>query len=349
MPKIRRQSAPYMEHGSVDTLKRFNWDDLRVFLAVTRTNSFRAAAIDLGLSFNTVRRHIERLEHRAGVPYLVRHAQGVEITREGHALLNKVEKMESAAIEIGRLNSRSLPSVSGRLRINITEGLGTFWLVPRLVEFQRAHPNLIVEANCSFREPDLTRMEADIAIQLVKPKHADLKVVRLGRMHAMPFASADYIKLFGTPKSIREIENHKIVEQLAPQLDVSAVARLFPEQKREGFVSLVTNTSTAHLWAVMSGAGIGMVPTYLAAIGAQLTPIDVGLTVQHDIWMAYHPDTKRLKRAAVAMEWLKENFDGSKFSWFADEFIHPNDITPTNTKDTFAGRFTGLSTKQGLV
>jgi DNA-binding transcriptional LysR family regulator len=342
MQKIRSQAVPYPEHPALSLKTAWNWEDLRVFLAVGRHMSFRAAADELGLSFNTVRRHVERLEHASKLVLLARHANGVEPTREGRELLASARIMEEAAAHISRMQSGATSVISGRVQISVTEGLGTYWLVPRLIPFQRNHSKIVLDVNCTFRAPDVARMEADIAIQLGPPRQAGLKAVRLGIMHVMPFASPEYLRTYGTPKTLRDVENHKIVEQLSPQLDVSAVDRLFPNKKREGFVALSTNTSTAHLWAVIRGAGIGMLPTYLSWLGARIVPIDLDLRVRHEIWLSYHPDAKRQRRVALAIDWIKDCFSSGKFPWFADEFLHPNDLRLSDESSVELNHFSGL-------
>lgn len=326
MPKNVNQPVPYFEHPSIDTRLPLNWEDVRVFLVVARSSSFRSAAGKLGMSFNTARRHVECLERHIGGPLLARHASGTALTREGVELLAAAEEMELAATRVARAARRDHPSEAGRVRINVTEGLGTLWLVPRSVSLQRAHPKIILEMTCTFREPDLVRMESDLSVQLVQPKQPDLKVTRLGRLHVMPFASPDYLKIYGVPKTLDDVVNHKIVEQLSPQLDTGAVDRLFPGQPREGFVSMVTNTSTAHLWAVAHGAGIGMLPTYVAALGVNVVPIDLGFRIHHEIWVSYHPEIRKLRRVALAIDFLKTLFERTRYPWFHDEFVHPADF-----------------------
>ena len=125
------------------------------------------------------------------------------------------------------------------------------------------------------------------------------------------------------------------------------VDELFPGVKREGFVAVVANTSTAHYWAVAKGAGLGMLPTYLWAIGARVEPVDIGLQTQFDIWLTYHPSTRNTPRIAATIDWLKSTFDPKTFPWFRDEFIPPEKLEKTarniadqNLFDGFAGRTT---------
>jgi DNA-binding transcriptional LysR family regulator len=341
MPKYRIQTVPFSEHPAVNTTQDLNWEDIRVFLFVARNQSFRTAAEELGLSFNTVRRRIERLEHMTKMLLLARHPQGIELTRDGQSLLDKARAMESAAFGVARFG-RSSPVVSGLVRISVTEGLGTFWIVPRLLRFQQAHPNVVLELNCTFRAPDLSRMEADISIQLKPPKHADVKAVRLGHMHVMPFASPDYLRTYGTPKTLKDVEQHRIVEQLSPQLDIDAVGRLFPDKAREGFVAIAANTSTAHFWAVVRGAGLGMLPTYLAALGARIRPVDLDLHVKHEIWLTYHADGKRLRRVSLAIDWIRANFDPARFPWFGEKFVHPTDLEKLGQSVAAENHFSNL-------
>jgi DNA-binding transcriptional LysR family regulator len=110
-------------------------------------------------------------------------------------------------------------------------------------------------------------------------------------------------------------------------------------------VAIVTNTSTAHYWAVAKGAGIGMLPTYLWAIGARVEPVEIGLDTQYDIWMVYHPDSRKIGRIGATIDWLKTLFDPKTFPWFRDEFIPPERLTGAsmdtarpNLFDGFAGR-----------
>ena len=342
MPKIRSQRVPYLEHPTVDLSTKINWDDLRVFLVVGRHRSFRAASEELGIALNTVRRQIERLEHAANFVVFARHTNGVSLTREGRDLFVQAETMEVAAKGLGRAGDRVAHDLKGRIKLSVTEGLGTFWLAPQLVPFQRANPNLLVEMNCTFREPDLQHMESDISIQLTQPKRADLKIMKLGTMHVMPFASPEYLRLYGTPKSLEDVENHKIVEQLSPQLDVSAVDRLFPGKDRLGFVAFATNTSTTHFWCVIRGAGLGMLPTYLAHQGARIVPIDIGLTVAHNIWLTYHPDSKRSKKVARTIDCIRECFSSDKYPWFKNEFVQPSEFGNSSHMLSDDLRFEGL-------
>ncbi|MCK5546500.1 MAG: LysR family transcriptional regulator, partial [Rhodospirillaceae bacterium] len=279
MHKYVKQGVPSSEHPSVMPVDRLDWNAIRIFVVVWRHGSFRGASNELGMALNTVRRHIETLEHELGCLLMIRNAKGISLTEDGEGLLGAAKQMEQASFGIRQALNSERSALEGRVRISVTEGFGTYWVMPKMVEFQREHPNIIAEVNCTMRISDLLDADADIAIQLVRPESPNLKVVKLGRMHVMPFASKEYLETHGCPNTFEDVVNHTIVEQLSPQLDVDAVDRLFPNIPREGFVSVTTNTSSAHYQAVLAGAGLGMLPTYMAMFDTSLKPVDLGLHV----------------------------------------------------------------------
>jgi len=306
-----------------------DWESIRIFLEVVRLGSFRSAAEHLALSVNLLRRLINELEYQLGVTLLTRHVDGVRTTTEGSQILLAAKNMEAASFGIVRARDRAMPSMSGEVRIAITEGLGTFWLAPRLVEFQRSFPGLVVDLSCEMRSADVLRLEAEAAVQLTKPTAADLKVVKLGRIHAIPFVGHAYAHTYGKPKTREELLKHRIVLQVSEQVASREIYdRLFPGVPQPGFVAIRTNVSSAHYWAIAKGAGIGWLPTYAGAIGARVLPLDIDpeLRFSLDVWLTYHPDVNGIPRVRRTIDWIIESFDAKQFPWFADEFTHPNDL-----------------------
>ena len=306
-------------------LERISWDDLRVFVVVARTLSFRKAATALRTSSSTVVRRMERLEEILGFRVFDRLPDGVGLTAEGRSVFASAQQMERASLSLRAHLDQDL-TTRGMVRCSVTEGLGTAWVLPHLAQFGRTHPAMIVDLRCAMEVADVMRMEADVALQLEKPNRPDAKSVRVGRMHIYPFASRAYVDTYGVPKDLDEIKQHRIVYQKAPQIDENALPRTLNIPNIEGIVAVRTNASTAHACAVALGIGIGFLPTYVMAIGAELTPIDLGIRHQVDIWMTYHPDARSIRRVSFFIDWLKTLFDPKRYPWFADEFIHPRDL-----------------------
>jgi len=320
-----------------------NWDLVRIFLAVARTGSFRAAAAQLGMSANFLSKRISVLENAYKTPLMTRHVDGIRLTPEGEAVLDAAKRMEEASFSLDRALSRTTPALTGEVRLAVTEGLGTFWLAPRLVEFQRVYSGLLVDLKCEMRSADVLRLEADVAVQLEEPGNPNLKRVKIGRMHIMPFVSPAYVEIYGMPRDLDDLQqNHRMVIQDAEQTKGREMYDRHAVREQLGFVAMRNNVSSAHVWAVSKGAGIGWLPTYIPAIAGPLIPLDIDVKFPLDIWLTYHPDAKRIPRVKQLIDWTIQSFDGRKYPWFRDEFIHPDDLQKSYKGEPLVNLFSGF-------
>jgi DNA-binding transcriptional LysR family regulator len=272
-------------------------------------------------------RRIEKLEEHLGRKLFLHHASELSLSDEGRALLFDVEQMERLSRNIFRRAAASM-EIAGSVSVAVTEGPGNFWILPRLIDFQKAHRKLMIDLRCAVEQADVPRLEADISIQLERPKHPDLIVSKLGRLHIYAFASEEYRDAHGLPKSVFDLKSHRIVKQDGVQLDDAGSARILGLESLEGIVGISTNSSVAVLYAIEKGAGIGFLPTSAIALGAPLVAIDLGITYHMDLWLSYHKQFRNSDRHMLVVDWLKGIFDPKVYACFRDEFIHPNDLTP---------------------
>jgi DNA-binding transcriptional LysR family regulator len=346
MRQALERGVPQEEHQKLALGSLTDWDAARIFLEVVRCGSFRSAAERLDLSINVVRRRIDDFERQIGATLFTRDFHGTRLTDEGSLVVSAVERMEAASFDLLRAGNSVANTLSGEVRVAVTEGLGTFWLAPRLVEFQQAYPNILVDLHCAMRSADVSRHEADIAIHLSRPAALDVKLVRLGRMHLMYFASEQYLETHGTPKTPAELVKHRLVMQVADQTAAKeAFESLFPGYSQRDLLVMKTNVSSANYWAVANGAGIGVFPTYAYALGGKIIPLEVELDLPFDIWLSYHPGNGRIPRVRHMIDWLIEAFNPAKFPWFRDEFIHPREFKPVYKSESLTHRLGEFSTE----
>jgi DNA-binding transcriptional LysR family regulator len=295
-----------------------DWESVRIFLEVTRAGSFRTAAAHLTMTGHGIAKRIEQLEHQIGAVLFTRHRDGVRLTADGQHLLSCAEEMEEASLGFVRRRGRLAQPLRGEARIACTEGLGTFWVTPRLLEFARAHPEILIDLHCSMRKPDelVVRAEADLAIQIERPVPRDLIVRRIGRMHIMPCASKSYIETYGMPKAKEEIsERHRIVMMYADQgRGQEYYNEMFPGKSPIGFMAMRTDVSTSLYAAIASGVAVGWLPTYYFAIGTQAVPLDIGWVYPFDIWLSYHQDLGQVPRIRRMIDWVAGIFDSYPYA-----------------------------------
>jgi DNA-binding transcriptional LysR family regulator len=240
-------------------------------------------------------------------------------------MIGDVMEMERYAFNVFRRAAQSSNDAAGTVRVAVTEGPGNFWILPRLIDFQKTYRKITVDLRCAMEQADVARLEADIAVQLERPTNPDLIVTKLGRLHIYAFVSEGYRKLHGAP-SLAEIRTHRLVIQHAPQVDDSAYARILGLSSLEGIVGIKTNSSIGVLYAVERGAGMGFLPTSSVALGAALVAVDLGVHHHADLWLTYHKEFRNSDRHKIVIEWLKKIFDPKVYPCFRDEFIHPNEL-----------------------
>ena len=314
-----------------------SWDDLKSFLVCARHKSFRNAADVLGLTSTTLMRRMDRLEERIGCKLFLRDQSGLTLSEEGLAMIADVTQMERHAFNIFRRAHQSSHDPAGTVRVAVTEGPGNFWILPRLIDFQKTYRNITVDLRCAMEQADVARLEADIAIQLEPPTNPDLIVAKLGRLHIYPFVSEGYKKLYGIPANLSELKSHRIIKQNAPQVDDTAYARILGLSSLDGVVGIKTNSSIGVLYAVERGAGVGFLPTSALALGAPLVAVDLGVSHHADLWLTYHKEFRNSDRHKIVIDWLKQIFDPKTYACFRDEFIHPNALVPimAATRESF--------------
>src|SRR6185312_2359107 len=326
MQQLLHRGAALMQHG--EEALDASWDDLKLFLACAKYKSFRNAAEELGLTSTTLMRRIDRLEESIDCKLFLRDQSGLTLSDEGAAMIADVAHMERHAFNVFRRASRTSNDTSGTVRVAVTECPGNFWILPRLIDFQKTYRKITVDLRCAMEQADVARLESDIAIQLEPPTNPDLIVAKLGRLHIYPFVSEAYQKLYGVPSTLCELRNHRIVKQNAPQVDDGAYARILGLSSLDGVVGIKTNSSIGVLYAVERGAGVGFLPTSSIALGAALVAVDMGVSHHADLWLTYHKEFRHSDRHKIVIDWLRKIFDPRAHACFRDDFIHPNALVP---------------------
>jgi DNA-binding transcriptional LysR family regulator len=243
-----------------------DWDKIRIFYTVAEAGSFTRAGDDLNLSQSAVSRQISALERELKAPLFHRHARGLILTEQGDLLFraSRDMKMRLETTRARLVDTSERPS--GELKVTATVGLGSIWLAQRIAEFLDLYPEVNVQMILTNEELDLAMREADVALRLKRPAQPDLIQRRLFTVHFHAYASTDYIKRFGEPKTIDSLNDHRIISFGGDPPSYLLASQYLATAGREGSEPrthhLVVNNITALRLAVQTGAGIGVLPDY---------------------------------------------------------------------------------------
>ncbi len=290
-----------------------DWDRLRVFQAAAEAGSFTHAGQSLNLSQSAVSRQISALEQDLDVPLFHRHARGLILTEQGELLLRTVQDvmLKLDVVKTRLTDSREKPN--GELRITTTYALGTYWLTPRLGDFLELYPDIRVTVILTDDELDLGMREADVGLRLREPLQPDLIRRRLFTVRYHAYASADYLKRNGQPKSVDDLDKHRLVgysggaaNYLTSTLNSLQVAGRESRLARPS--ALTVNNMVALRAAVKNGAGIGVLPDYAVEPDSGLVQL-----LQHaempelDCYFVYPEELKSVARVQVFRDFLVTN------------------------------------------
>ena len=304
--------------------ERIDWDNLRVFRIVAELGSMSAASARLGESPPTIGRKIDDLEKALNTQLFVRSTRGVELTEVGKVALRHAHVMADAANLIDQQASDRSQPAEGVITLATGDGLGPYWISPRLPDFQQVNPRIQIKMSVVEHTPDIAAGEADIGIQFTEPKNHDLISRRLGTLHYISFASAEYIAEHGAPNSMFEYFRHQCILHQAYVMQIERWAPKMSELKKMINFAFVTNSASSMIEVCRNGGGIALLPSYIGAVAPTLVPLELPEVAPIEFWLTYTERVWRLPQGRIVLDWLRSIFEANDAFWFADEFIHPN-------------------------
>jgi len=272
-----------------------DWDDLRVFLAVARTESLSGAGKLLRLDPATVGRRIVKLEEALGARLFAKSPQGYGVTEAGLRLLPHAEAAEQAVQAAADDLRGGAGGLSGQVRIGAPDGCANYLLPQVVAAICDDNPGLEVQIVALPRVINLSKREADMVIAVSPPTAGRLTVQRLTDYHLHLAASLAYLDRHGTPQRRDDLTAHRIVGYIPDMIFDKELDYLAEIGVTE--VPLASNSVPVQLNWLRHGAGIGMVHDFALPSAPELVkvlPVEVSLT--RAFWLIRHADDRRIDR-----------------------------------------------------
>jgi len=191
--------------------------DLDAVIAISRRGSFRAAALDLGVSTTALSNAINKFEASLGVRLFNRTTRSVSLTDTGRMFVEQVGPALQdihAAIETAR-SQQATPS--GTLRINAFAMAAREILAPLVLEFLRRYPQVHVDLVTEGRLVDIVADGFDLGVRVADLVPSDMIAVSLGRPQRYAVVGApSYIERHGRPLVPPDLLNHRCIRARLP-------------------------------------------------------------------------------------------------------------------------------------
>lgn len=282
-------------------MKGFDWDDIKVFLALHRGHSVRAASRNLKVSHSTISRRIERFEDDLGARLFDRTAGGFVLTQSGEALLERAETLESEMIVLQRELAGRDAALSGDIVITLTPPVAQYLLMDALVGFTEAHPAIQIELQSSYSIADLGRREADIAVRFLDKPEDNLVGRRLPDFADAAYATDAYISAhsFQGPNATACWIGWDDVQEYPTWLRNTP----FPDCRVKWRIPDILNQAAA----ARAELGMAYLPCFIGDPDTALVRVPPGAIVgSRPGWVLTHPDLRTTSRVRLCVKHIVE-------------------------------------------
>ncbi|MFT0534188.1 LysR family transcriptional regulator [Castellaniella hirudinis] len=287
-----------------------DWDSIRYFLEVARTQRASAAAVRLGVRHSTVTRRIRALESDLGINLFEKsRASGFTLTEEGLQFFVHAEQVESTLLAAQEALSGAAQGLAGHLRIGSTEGFGSTILTPLMVDFQRLHPGITLDIMPVPRYISLSKREADIAIALERPQRGPYLCTKLADYALKLYGTRDYLGRHAPIRRPADLARHTFIGYV-DELLFSDRLRYLDDWVQAKQVVFRSTSVLAQYQAVLGGQALAILPCFLAAQDRRLAPVlDADIQVGRSFWMYCHEDLRQTRRVMAIWDYLKQAID----------------------------------------
>ncbi len=272
-----------------------DWDDLRLFLAVARTESLSGAGKLLKLDPATVGRRIARLEASFSARLFTKSSTGYALSDAGQRLVTYAERIETAMAGARDELQGASHGLTGQIRIGAPDGCANYLLPQVLSRICDDNPGLEVQIIALPRVFNLSKREADLAIAVSRPQTGRLTVQKLSDYRLHLAAHRDYIAAHPPIATLQDLRHHRMVGYIADMIFDKELDYL--AQLGEGNVSLASNSVSVQLNWLRHRAGVGVVHDFALPSAPELVKIlPEALSLTRSFWLIRHADDGRVAR-----------------------------------------------------
>ena len=236
------------------------------FVRVVEDGGFTAAARSLGLPKSSVSRSVALLERELGVRLLMRSTRSVKLTEAGSAFYARAMQGVAAIAEAAEVVADLDAALSGRIRVTAPVDAGSWLLAPVAAAFNEAHPHVRLDVVLTSRVVDLVDEGFDLALRAGGVRDGSLVARKLPTVDLGLYAAPRYIDAHGAPEHPGDLATHRFVTFRDPRPVLRLVrASSDEEETTEVAGTLVVDDFSFIFHAVVSGAGIALLPSFMPA------------------------------------------------------------------------------------
>ena len=187
---------------------------MQIFARVAELASFTKAADSLGLPKASTSTAVQQLEAQLGTQLLHRTTRKVQLTQDGERFYERCKDVLADLEELNSMFQQAPQALSGRLRVDMNSGTAKY-VVQRLPEFLRNHPQIQVELSSTDRRVDVVAEGFDCVVRVGTLTDSSLIVRSLGQLRVVNCASPAYLHAHGVPQTLEDLAHHQLIHYVS--------------------------------------------------------------------------------------------------------------------------------------
>ena len=306
-----------------------DWDDLRVFLAISEQGNLSAASRELKVSQPTVGRRLKSLEDSLGTQLFDRLPDGMALTSHGEQLVPLARNMETAADAVRRHQASFTDVVQGTVRISMYEQIAQFFL-QYLPALRKRCPQIEIEFAIAHSAANLSRREADLLIRECLPDTPDIIAKRLGHYHYAVYGSNNYIE--SHPAALSENRYQECDWIGFDDEHVRFVGQNWLREKLAKRNPIVrSNNGVVLLDAILKGTGLGVLPCFVGDQEQDLRRLELVPGDGATLYLLVHKDMRKSPAVRLMMDAVTDLF-AEYNDVLHGEQTHSHDLTHKHSR-----------------
>ena len=242
------------------------FESMSILIEAVEAGSLSAAARRLNMSLPTVSRKVAELEAYLKTQLLNRSARKLTLTDAGRTYVEACKQILESLRETERAAMGEYSAPQGELTITAPIVFGRLHILPIVIDFLTAHPNVTVHLVQTDRVVDLLEDHVDVAVRIGELPDSSLVAAKVGVMRRVVCASPGYLAKHGMPAVPQDLISHDCITfDRLTMPDEWSFTVVKAKQSVQVRSRLVVNTAEAAIAAATAGVGLTCVLSYQIA------------------------------------------------------------------------------------
>ncbi|MCH1921220.1 LysR family transcriptional regulator [Shewanella sp. A3A] len=297
-----------------------DFPSIPLFVAVVESGSYSRAAEKLHLTKSAVSKRISQLEDELGTRLLQRTTRQMRLTEAGERYYQYVSQAVALAQQGADAVAELQGEPRGKLKVTAPMSFGVRHIAPFITEFLQCYPDIELDLQFEDRMVDIIAEGFDLAIRIGHLPDSNLIAQRLTACHSVLCAAPEYLTQHPRPSAPADLSQHNCIKYTYFRGGSEWTFHKNNQQYKvlpKGNMSV--NNSEAIRQALLSGLGIGQLPTFIVGKDIQqqrLVPLMSPYTLPVHAVYAVYPERRHLpQKVSIFVAFLSQKYGQAAAYW----------------------------------